>query len=297
MPEYVFVYGTLRRHECHHACLDGAEPVAEQAYVYGRLWDTGQGYPAVVPKETGNGPEDRVYGEIYRITPDILVKLDELEDYTGPEGPNLYDRVVRLVHADRRDFEAYVYVFASPPEQGRFLASGDWKVETRLNAETLPEPLVYFAYGSCMDEERFRHDGVERLFQDVWGRGMLRGYELTFTRRAQDGFGRADIVETPDGRVEGRIYRIGREAVDYLYGREGVAGRAYRPVFVDVEHDGKTLRDVLTFTAVEKVPRDLPPPEPYAEEILRGARGVVSGEYYRMLEERIRELLNRHGST
>jgi gamma-glutamylcyclotransferase (GGCT)/AIG2-like uncharacterized protein YtfP/cation transport regulator ChaC len=284
--ELVFVYGTLRQSEPNHAWLDGAELVAEQAYVHGRLWDTGRGYPAAVLCEPDPDRSNRIYGELYRIQPEMLRNLDELEDYRGPEGPNEYERVRQLVHTDQQTYTACIYVYPFPPDQGKLLESGDWKAETRLKME----PMLYFAYGSCMDRDRFRTDGVDHLFQHVLGRGVLPHYELKFARKAADGLGRADIVETrPQGsRVEGKLYSINREALDYLFKREGVAGKAYRPAFVNVEHNGSMLRDVITFTVVHKENREAQPPEEYAEEILRGASGVVSEEYYEMLQMKMR---------
>jgi len=119
----VFVYGTLRKNEFYHdEYLNGAELVAEQAYVFGELWDTGLGYPALVL-----GGQGRVYGELYRINPEILRRLDELEDYHGPGGPNEYERIELNVYADPQIYTAYAYVYPAPPARGKFLASGDWK--------------------------------------------------------------------------------------------------------------------------------------------------------------------------
>jgi len=118
----VFVYGTLRKNEYYHEYLNGAELVADQAYVCGELWDTGLGYPALVL-----GGQGRVYGELYRINPDILQRLDELEDYHGPDRPNEYERVELDVYTDQHIYSAFAYVYTTPPEQGKYLPSGDWK--------------------------------------------------------------------------------------------------------------------------------------------------------------------------
>lgn len=283
MLEYVFVYGSLRQNERNHHLIDGAELVSEQAYVCGQLWNTGNGYPTVILD-----PHDRVYGELYRINTSILRKLDALEGYHGPDGPNLYERVEETVHTDQKTYDAYIYVYPSSPEHGTHLKSGDWKVENRLKEE----PLLYFAFGSCMDDERFQLHDVDHLFQDVLGCGVLDNYELKFTLQAMDGLGRADIVESKGGRVEGVLYSINHEAVEYLYEREGVADQAYRPTFVNVKHNGTMLEDAMTFTVIHKRMQEIPPPEKYAEEILRGAKDVVSDEYYEQLQIKLRNLLS-----
>src|SRR5690606_21306414 len=107
----------------------------------------------------------------------------------------------------------------------------DWKVYQFMKQSR----LHYFAYGSCMDNARFKESNVDQHFQKVIGRGNLDGYTLTFTMKAIDG-GRADIVEG-DGMVEGKVYDIGQEAISYLYRREGVESGYYRPAIITVEID------------------------------------------------------------
>ncbi|UOF89117.1 gamma-glutamylcyclotransferase [Fodinisporobacter ferrooxydans] len=84
--------------------------------------------------------------------------------------------------------------------------------------------FLYFAYGSCMDDERFKLHRVDGLFMDVFGCGLLHGYSFRFTRKAYEG-GHANIVECTSsfgGTVEGKVYRIGQAALTYLHEREGV---------------------------------------------------------------------------
>lgn len=289
----VFVYGTLRRHEANARLLATATRIAEQAWVYGTLYDTGNGYPALVPSPPDSNRNAKVYGELYRVTTDQLGLLDELEDYREGREDNLYERIVETVYTDDGVYEAYTYVFL--PERAAGLQPipwGDWKCHVHL-----PHPhhlhgrssWYYFAYGSCMDTARFVAHGVADLFQDVVGRGVLKGYQLAFSHRSMvDGLGRADVVER-GGVVEGKVYRIGPVALDYLFVREGVAQRIYRPAFVDVEVEGRLLEDVLTFVVVNKL-EETPPSDEYAEELLRGARTVVSNGYYQHLLERIGRL-------
>jgi cation transport regulator ChaC len=148
-----------------------------------------------------------------------------------------------------------------------------WKKYHAFESE--PE-LLYFAYGSCMDNDRFIKQGVDHLFQNVVGRGVLDGYSLSFPKIREDG-GRADIVEG-EGTVEGKVYKIDQEALEYLFNREGVYTDLYRPIFVDITLNGKRTKDVLTFTVIDKK-ENAAPPEVYATEILRGGKGTLSEEY------------------
>lgn len=299
---FVFVYGTLRRHEANARLLARAEKIAEQAWVYGTLYDTGDGYPALVCARPASENGTKVFGELYRVTDRQLAALDELEDYEEGREDNLYERVVETIHTDHGAYAAYTYVFAPARAVGlRPIFWGDWKCHLHLPHPSALKKLLedgrgdrepvwhYFAYGSCMDTERFVAHGVHGLFQNVVGRGVLRGYDMAFTYCSPaDGFGRADLLET-GGVVEGKVYRIGQVALGYLFEREGVEQQAYRPAFVDVEVEGRLLQDVVTFVVVDK-DEETPPSDAYAEEIMRGAQTVVSKEYYQQLVEKIGRL-------
>lgn len=145
---------------------------------------------------------------------------------------------------------------------------------------------LYFAYGSCMDDVRLLAHGVNHLFQDVVGRGVLNGYRLAFTRRTGE-HAYADIIPDPENRVEGKVYRLPPPAVDYLDEREG-RGTAYDRIWLEVEVNGVTVSPVLTYTVIDKCEPELPPPKRYAEEILRGAKGTVSPRYLESLRKRLR---------
>ncbi|WP_331713711.1 gamma-glutamylcyclotransferase family protein [Lentibacillus sp. JNUCC-1] len=100
------------------------------------------------------------------------------------------------------------------------IKGGDWKVHHLIKQPS----FLYFAYGSCMDDARFKAQQADQFFTDVLGQGVLKGYTLRFTRKQHDG-GRADIVEE-GGVVEGKVYRVTPEVLPYLYKREGFM-RAY----------------------------------------------------------------------
>jgi gamma-glutamylcyclotransferase (GGCT)/AIG2-like uncharacterized protein YtfP len=274
MLEYVFVYGTLRKNEPNHTFMAGTELVSEQVSICGQLWDTGFGYPAVVLDQYS-----RVFGELYRVSVDQLQRLDRLEGYYGPTSVNHYTRIKQTVYTVDQSYSAYVYGYLQPPAEGVRIDSGDWKVEGRM----IQSRWTYFAYGSCMDNRRFQQHGVDFLFQEVIGCGVLSNYEMKYTYKATDGRGRADIVESLGSRVEGKLYEIGQEAMEYLFEREGVSGKVYRPTVVAVEHNSLLIPNVITFMVVDKQLEEVPPPDWYLEEILRGAEGLVTDEYFQKL--------------
>lgn len=280
MNSYVFVYGSLRQHESNYHLLDGAKLVVEQAYVYGELWDTGFGYPAVVLSG-----QTKVYGEVYQVSEEQLHILDQLEGYNGPGQSNHYERIEQTVYTDHQSLTAQMYVYVERPENDTHIPSGDWKVERILDGN-MNQPLIYFAYGSCMDTARFEEHDVDQLFENVLGHGLLDDYKMKFTYRAADGYGRADLVESKGSAVEGKLYEIGQEALEYLYVREGVGAGIYRPTFVNVEHRGERLQNVFTFTVVDKLAEEVAPPDWYLEEILRGAEKLVSEPYFQQLQQK-----------
>jgi gamma-glutamylcyclotransferase (GGCT)/AIG2-like uncharacterized protein YtfP len=128
-PLKVFVYGTLMRDQPNHHAY-AAEPLAAwPAWIWGRLYDTGEGWPILdIPRAsrlaegslnyvadarcsdlenvTGKSTADLsrdwypVWGELFIFDDPQkrLPKFDELEDFS-PGNPSLYDRVLTPIQA------------------------------------------------------------------------------------------------------------------------------------------------------------------------------------------------------
>jgi gamma-glutamylcyclotransferase (GGCT)/AIG2-like uncharacterized protein YtfP len=128
-----FVYGTLRPGEVNHDLfLRGRVRSEEPCRLAGALLYDGPGYPYAVEEAGGV-----VTGVL--VTPpadaytELLVALDELEEYRPGDPRNLYERVAREVirTADGTSVRAWVYVAAAPVAarlraRGRLIESGDW---------------------------------------------------------------------------------------------------------------------------------------------------------------------------
>ncbi|MCT2534206.1 gamma-glutamylcyclotransferase [Aquibacillus koreensis] len=119
----VFVYGTLRANQGNHHFLRTASIIAQHSWTTGKLYNVGCGYPAMT-LEHGS----KVYGELYKVSDEVLVQLDMLEDYQKDNLENgLYDRTVRTVYTNDQVHDAILYFFTM--EQVKFLRqikSGDW---------------------------------------------------------------------------------------------------------------------------------------------------------------------------
>ncbi|GLB60717.1 gamma-glutamylcyclotransferase [Cytobacillus sp. NCCP-133] len=276
----LFVYGTLRKNESNHFVLKGSPCIAEQAWVYGELYDTGLGYPSMKASL-----DHKVYGELYEVHLGNYADLDELEDFIPGRKDNLYDRVEQTVHTDTGEVNAFVYVSKRDDLLAEPILHGDWKLYRLMKDK--PERTLYFAYGSCMDDERFRLSNVDQHFRSVVGAGVLKGYSMQYLFSRDDG-GRADIIEN-GGVTEGILYELPYAAVEYLFHREGFYGQWYRPAFVNVQVGEDFYPNVLTFHVYNKK-GELPPPDHYATEILRGAKGRVSDDYYKKLEGQLEKL-------
>ncbi len=118
----IFVYGTLRKGEENAHLLKNATCLDEHCWTYGLLYDTGEGYPAMVDTTTY-----RTVGELYEVTEEELLLLDELEDYEEGRTNNLYDRVIKEIYTNKGLHHAYVYIANQEDLIVKEILGGDWK--------------------------------------------------------------------------------------------------------------------------------------------------------------------------
>ncbi|MEW6977882.1 gamma-glutamylcyclotransferase [Bacillus pumilus] len=270
----LFVYGALLKHEEHHeAYMKENRPLAKSAWINGRLYDTGAGYPACIL--TG---KSTVYGELYEVTAETLNTLDALE-----EG---YDKQEIDVMTDQGPKAAIVYTLPEQMASGlKEIESGSWK-EYRL-WQRQPSSFYYFAYGSCMDDARFKLAKVDHYFKRIVGGGALDRFTTRFTLVRPDG-SRADMVED-GGETEGVLYEVPFDAIRYLYKREGVYEGTYRPAFVDVKMGDQVYEDCLTFLVLQKS-EEIAPPGHYRSEIEKGADLYLSEAFRKKIRSHMDSL-------
>lgn len=116
MNTLVFVYGTLKRGGVNHHWIDRQQfvGVARTLPLY-RMYDLG-GYPGMIRARAGEGIV--VEGEVWKVDPAGLARLDVLEDTDGGE----YERVLVELEGtfSHQNVEGYLYLHSleGRPEVG-----------------------------------------------------------------------------------------------------------------------------------------------------------------------------------
>lgn len=101
----VFVYGSLLKDEVNHYMMKNYPCLAENVWIYGRLFDARLEYPFLIIDD-----HKKVLGELYEVPVIDVPILDEFEDYNPIGTNNLYERKVVTVHKEDKTWEAFVYV-------------------------------------------------------------------------------------------------------------------------------------------------------------------------------------------
>src|SRR5947207_1608067 len=126
MPDFLFVYGTLRRLSRHPMARSLGEQARfmGQGSVAGRLYNLGR-YPGMTAAACA---ADRVVGDVYQLADeDTIRELDRYENAESPL-PSYFERgpaEVRLT--DGRLLQAMVYWFRGHVDETQRIASGDYR--------------------------------------------------------------------------------------------------------------------------------------------------------------------------
>ena len=267
----IFIYGDEQRGGKNHIKEIG-DPIIQQAWLEGRLYLTTDNQPLLI-----NEKDFYTYGGIYDLN-DVQKEL--LRENIKADGVSLHERVMQA-DTDQGKVEVTVWI-AGSNDLLQATDISDWLVHQMLDSQaTFP----YFAYGSCMDHDRFQKADIDHGFQKVLGRGIISPYQVKFTMNGPSG-GAADLVEEP-GDAEGIVYEVDRDTLKYLWKREGVEAGWYRPAVVFGELNNN-VQPFLTFVVKNKHP-ELKPSVIYATEILRGASSHLSEAYINKLKKKLKD--------
>jgi gamma-glutamylcyclotransferase (GGCT)/AIG2-like uncharacterized protein YtfP len=118
---YVFVYGTLRRGQSNDITLLAPPPVwVGTACVKGQLYHLGR-YPGIIL-----GGHGEVVGEVWQISRDLELKLDEIE-MLYPVATDEYAKRQLPVKCGARFIDCIVYEINPAYTVGKpVIAQGDW---------------------------------------------------------------------------------------------------------------------------------------------------------------------------
>jgi cation transport regulator ChaC len=147
--------------------------------------------------------------------------------------------------------------------------------------------VLYFAYGSCMDEVDFKRTISE--FKTM-GSATLKDYRLAFTLYGESRAGGvADVIPCEGEEVQGVLYEFPKELLPNLDQREGVHSGMYERIEVEVEHQGETMQ-VYTYQVINKTEDELAPSQHYLQLILNGMNNFAEDIHQKRFEERVHQL-------
>jgi gamma-glutamylcyclotransferase (GGCT)/AIG2-like uncharacterized protein YtfP len=126
--EFIFVYGTLRKETATNMndILTRYSDYFSAGYLQGKLYEV-NGYPAAIES---NNPQDKVYGEIYKIRNSrlLLPELDTYEECTRqfPEPHEYIRKKLIITLLDGSHISAWVYIFNHNVQNLMPISSGDY---------------------------------------------------------------------------------------------------------------------------------------------------------------------------
>ena len=162
-----------------------------------------------------------------------------------------------------------------------------WYRAWGLTLDGHPEDSVwYFAFGANMHDSAFQDRRGMRPAE--WRAGRLTGDRLRFNLEGRPKGKAAPANISPDVNEEvwGVLYRLKRRALIQLNASEGVPGRRYKPVWLDVEDiQGNTVSGVTYIADGADV--DGVPSLRYITLLREGARAHDLPEHWVALLDRV----------
>jgi len=149
--------------------------------------------------------------------------------------------------------------------------------------------VLYFAYGSCMDEIDFKRTVGE--FKTL-GSATLMNYRLAFSLYGKSrGGGVADVIPSAGEEVQGVLYSFDSKWLEHLDEREGVPDKVYERIEVEVSHNGKNIK-CYTYQVVEKEDQEIAPALPYLQLMRNGLEKHAQKEYLNQFIVKIKQQFN-----
>jgi gamma-glutamylcyclotransferase (GGCT)/AIG2-like uncharacterized protein YtfP len=131
MPEYLFVYGTLRQALIENVSAELAALMQSLSFIgtgmtYGQLFDLGEFPGAIV----GANFATRIVGEVYEMPHPqaVFAVLDEYEGFIpGELEASMFARIIEnILLPDGRTLPCWLYVYNDWVLNGRLIEAGDY---------------------------------------------------------------------------------------------------------------------------------------------------------------------------
>lgn len=125
---YLFVYGTLMQssgHTMHQTLIAGSEFVCH-GWITAKLYQI-HDYPGVIESQAD---EDKVHGEVYRLTqPGLLALLDDFETCSSafPEPHEYRRKEIEVYVSKAKSLRAWAYIYNHPVDPARRIKSGKFQ--------------------------------------------------------------------------------------------------------------------------------------------------------------------------
>ncbi len=139
---HVFVYGTLRRgqrNDIARIAVDDPAPILLGfASIDGAMFDLGE-YPGAILGTEVKGSA-QILGEVYRVTPDVELRLDVLEELLPEPTGEYFKREIEVglsaspdgAHVEGPLVRCFVYeINGNRVTEARVIAHGDWAAYER----------------------------------------------------------------------------------------------------------------------------------------------------------------------
>ena len=149
--------------------------------------------------------------------------------------------------------------------------------------------VYYFAYGSNMNSAQMQ----ERIGSSTdLGKSKLENYGINFSKKSNDGTGKASISPQAGSTVEGVLFRISQEQKAKLDRNEGVATQHYEVIPVDVKLGDRTIRAITYVAHRSKIQQGLRPSQDYLNKIVDGASAHgISTEHINRIRQAAGEVI------
>jgi len=246
----IFVYGTLMRGERAHHLLDSARYIGDYYLNDYAIYNLGS-YPGIVYSEG-----DRVLGEVYEITEEMLPAMDRYEG----EG-SLYLRKSVVVSNNMETISVFAYIY-------NFRIEGEKKMrESWKNNDNNCDYVWYAAYGSNINYERFM-EYISRCADTsapAESRPYIFKHNMYFGGYSHLWDGAvAFLDEKSNGMAYGRIHKITRSQFEDVKRMEG---SAYTNELLLEYIDGLP---VYSFTSNNLMELEYTPSKSYIDVIFKG---------------------------